>query len=94
MKQDSYSIEFDIQLEKTPVFLHLTAQVELHHSTPYYLVSEFRTANQKEGSVLPSLKIRKKQGKWVHLDTGKPTNLSEVVGKAIDDLHARTLAAG
>jgi len=94
MKQNSYFIEFDIQLEKTPVFLHLSAQVELHHSTPYYVVSDFRTAYQKEGSVLPTLKIRKKQGKWVHLDTGKPTNLSEVVGKAIDDLNARTSATG
>ena len=94
MIQDSYFIDFDIQLEKTPVFLHLTALVVLHHSTPYYVVSDFRTAYQKEGSVLPALKIRKKQGKWVHLDTGKPTHLSEVVGKAIDDLNARSAATG
>lgn len=94
MITDSYFIDFDIQLEKTPVFLHLTAQVELHHSDPYYVISNFRTAHQKEGSILPPLKIRKKQGKWVHLDTGRPTQLSEVVGKAIDDLNARSAATG
>lgn len=94
MTPHSYFIEFDIQLEKTPVFLHLSAQVELHHSIPHYIISNFRTAHQKEGSILPPLKIRKKQGKWVHMDTGKPTHLSEVVGKAIDDLNARTSATG
>ena len=89
MIQDSYFIEFDIRLEKTPIFLHLTALVEPHHSIPYYVVSNFRTSHQKEGSILPSMQIRKKKGQWVHLDTGKTTQLSEVVGKAIDESEGR-----
>jgi hypothetical protein len=85
MKGNSYFIEFDIQLEKTPVILHLTAEVEPHHSEPYYVISNFRTAQQKEGTILPVMKVKRKKGKWVHLDTEQPTYLSEVVGKAIDE---------
>lgn len=85
MKQNSYAIEFDIQLETT-IQLHMTAVATLHHSTPYYVVNDFRTRHQHEGSILPELKIRKKKGVWVHLDTEKPTQLSEVVGSAIDAL--------
>ncbi len=84
MIADSYVIEFDIQLEKTPVVLHLIARVELHHSDPYYIISNFRTAAQKEGSILPVMKIKKKKDKWVHLDTEQPTHLSELVGRAIE----------
>ena len=89
MKTNSYFIEFDIQLEKTPIMLHLSAEAELHHSTPYYVISNFRTAQQKEGTILPTMKIKKKNGKWVHLDTEQTTHLSEVVGKAIDALRHR-----
>lgn len=85
MITDSYAIEFDIQLEKTPIVLHLTAQVELHHSDVHYVISNFRTALQRDGSILPVMKIKKKKDKWVHLDTEQPTHLSEVVGKAIDE---------
>lgn len=87
MIQHSYAIEFDIQLETTPVILHLTAQAELHHSIPYFVVSNFRTAQQKEGSILPTMKIRKKKGIWVHLDTEQPTCLSELAGKAIEEFE-------
>lgn len=89
MIPNSYAIEFDIQLEKTPIFLHLSAQVELQHSVPHYVISNFQTVHQKGASFLPSMKIRKKKGQWVHLDTGKPTQLSEVVGRAIDELKGR-----
>jgi hypothetical protein len=87
MITDSYAIEFDIQLEKTPIFLHLNAQVELHHSDPYYVISNFRTALQREGSILPAMKIKKKKDKWVHLDTEQPTYLSELVGEAIEEFE-------
>jgi len=84
---NSFSIEFDIQLEKTPIILRLNAQVEPHHSDLYYVISNFRSAQQKEGSILPPLKIRKKKSKWVHMDTEQPTYLSELVGKAIEDVE-------
>jgi hypothetical protein len=62
----------------------LLADVEWHHSNPHYVIDNFRTASDQEGPLLPTLKIKRKKGKWVHLDTERESQLSEAVGLAID----------
>ena len=84
MKQYSHKIAFDFALGNSTLVIPLTATVELHHSDPYYMVRDFRTSRQKEGSVFPDIQIRRKSGIWVHVDSEKETNLSEAIGKAID----------
>jgi hypothetical protein len=80
-----YSIAFSIRLEHSAFIVPLTAHVELHHSPVFYIVKNFKTCPDQKSSILPDLKIRKVRGRWVHCDSEKETELSLVVGKAIDD---------
>lgn len=86
MITDKYSIRFEFMMEPTRPNIQLEADVERHHSEIYFIVRNFRGAGQPPSthSVLPEISIRKKEGCWVHTDSGKETHLSQAVGKAID----------
>ncbi|HEY4151630.1 MAG TPA: hypothetical protein VGM41_21975 [Chitinophagaceae bacterium] len=84
MKLFSYKIAFDFTLDNSTIVIPLTAKVELHHSTSYYVISNFQTLRKQERTLFPDLKIRKKFGTWVHIDSEKETHLSETIGKAIE----------
>jgi hypothetical protein len=84
MIRKSFVIAFDYQLESSSVRLPLIADVEQHHSETWYLVKGLKMAGRPGGAVLPDMKIRRLNGKWVHRDSDKETNLSVIAGEAID----------
>jgi hypothetical protein len=84
----NYSIAFNFRLDKSNLTIPLTADVEVHHSEPFYVIKNFRTQLQKERSVLPDVRIKKAKGMWVHCDSDKETTLSIEVGAAIDRYEA------
>lgn len=47
-------------------------------------VHDIRRINLNESSLLPVLKLKNINGKWVHTDSGKESNISKSVGEAID----------
>jgi hypothetical protein len=79
-----YSIAFVFPLESSHLSISITADVELHHSVPHYMVKNFRTGLKHDHPVLPDIAIKKLHGRWVHVDSEKETLLSILVGKAID----------
>ncbi|MDP4218455.1 MAG: hypothetical protein Q8927_19830 [Bacteroidota bacterium] len=83
MVKQTFSISFEFLLERS-ILIHLMADVELCNSEPYYLITHFRTQGLRGDTMLPTLKIKRKEGRWVHLDTEKESHLSEAVGAGID----------
>jgi hypothetical protein len=84
----TYSIAFNFRLDNSNLTIPLNADVEIHHSETFYVVKNFRTASQKERSILPDVRIKKVNGVWVHCDSSKETTLSKEVGEAIDRYDA------
>lgn len=88
---NDFKITFVINLDSTNRNIVLTANVSLHHSSPYYRIYGIR-AQGKEGelrNLLPDLAIKciNIDGNltWVHVDSRKKSSLSEVVGRAIEE---------
>jgi hypothetical protein len=85
MELNAYRITFEFQL-RPGKSIPLTAEAELHHSDPYFVVSNItRTGRESHPSILPDVKIKKASGHWVHCDSGKESDLSIAIGKAIDE---------
>jgi hypothetical protein len=82
----NYTIAFDLPLENAHIIVPLTADVVLHRSKLFYVVSNFRKANHNE-VMMPKLEIMRMEGSWVHADSRKESTLSLVVGKAIDHVE-------
>ena len=80
----TYHIAFDVQIENSTTFVHLSAMAELHHSDHYYLVKDFKMGNQQKEIPLPAIAVKKINGIWVHTESGKETLLSDAIGKAIE----------
>jgi hypothetical protein len=90
MKQNiSFDVDFDYALSEN-ITIRLTANVQLHHSIPHYVVSNFRFKNNPQGSPLLDdvniVAISNKKGiSWVHADSRKETVLSMAIGKVIEE---------
>lgn len=87
-----FTISFSYPLADTAIVFKLEALATLHNSDPYYVVNNFRVAGRadKKYDVLPEVKIRKHTNEdgtvtWVHCDSCRPTELSILIGKEIDD---------
>jgi hypothetical protein len=78
-----YEIEFAFSLDDAKLALHLSADVEVHHSEFFYIVKNIRRKGAS-ASVLPQICIKKVASRWVHSDSGKSSQLSEAAGEAID----------
>ncbi|AXY75176.1 hypothetical protein D3H65_14830 [Paraflavitalea soli] len=95
MKQ-SFSINFKYPFKEKNISIELTGNVTPHHSTPYYIISNIRFKNHPEGpyDAFPEIRIQKRElhgeNVWVHMDTQKESELSHIVGQAIDDHLARS----
>ena len=89
MKRDiSFDVDFDYALSEN-ITIRLTANVQLRHSTPHYVVSNFHFKHNPSGSpLLDDVNIvalrNKKSISWVHVDSRKETVLSLAIGKAIE----------
>lgn len=84
----SFDVDFNYVLSDN-ITLSLTANVQLLHSTPHYLVSNFHFKNNPGGTpLLNDINIIavKNKGKisWMHMDSRKETVLSMAIGKAIE----------
>ena len=83
MVQSTYTIEFDIPIDLSHIIVHLKADVEIDLES-HYTITNIRT--EKHEAVLPTLVLKRKNGKWVHIDTEKETNLSKSVGLSIEKM--------
>jgi hypothetical protein len=76
-------IEFEAKLDSLTDPIKLKADIEFFPSESFYKISNFRTLDKKTGSVLPTMEIKQKDGKWVLADSEKESYLSQLVGNAI-----------
>ena len=86
--ENSFDVDFNYPLSEDLMPL-LTATVQLHHSNPHYLVTNFHFKKNECGSaLLPDINIMaiktETGAKWVHTDSKKETRLSIAVGRAIE----------
>ena len=89
MKQ-SFSINFNYPFRDKGLSIELTGNATLHHSAPHYVISDIRFA-KNPGSRMDALPVVKVQQRdirgekvWVHADTQKESELSRIIGQAID----------
>ncbi|WP_315816446.1 hypothetical protein [Paraflavitalea speifideaquila] len=93
MKQ-SFNIIFRYPFKEKNIFIELTGKVTRPGAASYYMVSDIRFAKHPEGpyDAFPEIKVQQRQlhGEmvWVHMDTQKESELSHIVGQAIDDYLA------
>lgn len=73
---------FTFRLPEGPQ-IRLRATVESRPKNVYY-VKEICAALQEAHSALPPIQIKKVNGCWVHIDSGKGTDLATAIGKAIE----------
>lgn len=90
MKQ-SFNISFKYPFKERNISIELTGMVTTHNSDSYYTISNIRFANRPEGpyDAFPEIRIQQRElhGEkvWVHLDTQKESELSHILGQAIED---------
>jgi hypothetical protein len=77
------TIQFNFALDKGRLEVLLEADVEHDDRGILFRVNNFHVPG-KSSTILPEIKIKKIDGHWVHGDSGWQTELSEVVGKAIE----------
>ncbi|MBS1665261.1 MAG: hypothetical protein JST68_29720 [Bacteroidetes bacterium] len=80
----NFKIRFDFLVDSARLSITLEADVQEHHSETYFVVSNFHLPGKTDSTVLPPIYIRKENGRWVHTDSGKETDLSTAAGHAID----------
>jgi hypothetical protein len=85
MSTEPIAISFPLQLEQTAFVLLVSADVIWQPGSQQYLVGHLRTATGR--NVLPDCHLKKIEGKWVHADSERESNLSAAVGQAYDALE-------
>lgn len=97
MKQ-SFNINFRYPFKEKNISIELTGNVTFQNSTPHYIISNIRLVNHPDGpyDAFPEIKIQRRnlQGEqvWVHMDTQKESELSHIVGNAIDNYLSNSSA--
>ncbi len=87
-----FNISFGFPIQHSTETIQISALAQCHHSIPYYIIDSFyfdgNEQNQNAVSLLPPVVIQqvKKEGKsvWVHKDSGRESQLSLAIGKAIE----------
>lgn len=87
------TIQFYFALDKGRLEVLLEADVEYDGPRIFYQVKNFRMPGSSSARILPDIKIKKRDGRWVHGDSGWHTELSEAVGKAIDKIGLAAIVA-
>lgn len=80
----NFTICFDFLVDTARVSIPLEADVQEHHSETFFIVRNFRIPGHSNHQILPEITIRQRKGQWVHTDSGKATDLSMAIGKAIE----------
>ncbi|CAN5774005.1 hypothetical protein BH10BAC2_BH10BAC2_39760 [soil metagenome] len=83
----NFEVQFSYLIED--LSLQLSAEIELHHSVPHYLVTNIHLRNASRNVPLVadiSIKaILTEEGlNWVHTDSERETILSTLIGKEIE----------
>lgn len=91
----NFEVQFSYLIEDLD--LKLSAEVELHHSVPHYLITNIHLSNGSRNVPLVadiSIKaIGTEEGpKWVHTDSESETILSNLIGKEIEKTSMFELA--
>ena len=89
-----FEIKFDFPVASSKLKISLNATAELHHSEPYYKVSQFYLTNgdkhSEHHSVLPDQEIKRmrRDGSfvWVHKDSERESDLSIAIGTGIESM--------
>ena len=90
MDQVFFTIAFIYEIIPESLQIHLCAEIEMI-TTNTCFVRNIRRINTNESSLLPVLKLKNIEGKWVHSDSSKESNISKAVGEGID-LHLKKLS--
>jgi hypothetical protein len=83
-KQNSYTVYFTYDANDHALKFPLQAEVECAASD-VYIVTNIRQEGHNDGSLLPSIRLRKENGVWIFVDTETASRLSAAIGSAIDD---------
>jgi hypothetical protein len=79
-----FTIQFNFALDKGPLKVLLAADVEQDDQGILYFVKNFRVTGHRHTGIMPEIKIKRIDGRWVHRDSGWQTELSKAAGEAID----------
>jgi len=83
MDQLFFTISFIYEIIPESLQVHLSAEIEMT-TIDTCSVRNIRRIDTNESPLLPILKLKNIDGKWIHSDSGKESNISKAVGAAID----------
>jgi hypothetical protein len=86
MRPSCITVQFRYELRPDSIFIDLIADVEPLKDGGY-LVKNIRKRIEAIESLIPAFILQKWNGEWAHKDSGKETNLSDAIGRAIDQLN-------
>jgi len=82
MAQLVFTISFVYEILPGTLQVDLSAGIEMI-DYDCCLVRDIRRVHSNESPLLPEMKLEKKNGRWIHSDSGKESNISRTVGEAI-----------
>jgi hypothetical protein len=81
------TIQFNFALDEGQLTVLLEADFEHDSREICYIVKNFRLPGHTQTDILPEIRIKKVDGRWVHRDSGWQTALSQAAGQAIDKIQ-------
>src|ERR1700722_13384689 len=83
-RKTPYSLLFTYDANDHALKFPLIAECE-HTEPGIFTVRNIRPESQTEGSLLPPIRLTKKNGDWVFMDNGQTSKLSNCIGRAIEE---------
>lgn len=77
-----FTISFTYEILPDTLQVDLSAGIEMI-GYDRCVVRDIRRINSNESPLLPQMKLEKRDGRWVHVDNGKESNISRTIGEAI-----------
>jgi hypothetical protein len=93
MERACITVEFRYEIRPDSISIDLIADVESSKDGGY-LVKNIRKRREAIESLIPAFNLQKLNGVWAHKDSGKETDLSDALGKAIDRIVHITPLSG
>jgi len=82
MAQLVFTILFVYEILPGTLQVDLSAGIEMI-SYDCCQVRDIRRVHSNESPLLPEMRLEKRNGRWVHTDSGKESNISRTIGEAI-----------
>ncbi|HEY6902567.1 MAG TPA: hypothetical protein VI233_18040 [Puia sp.] len=83
MDQSRFTISFIYEIIPESLHVRLCAEIEMI-TNESCLVRNIRRTDTNESPLLPELKLTKKEGRWIHDEGNKESNISKAIGEAIN----------